>query len=607
MLIQRESGPASGLSNPPESTAPPEQVTPLSATSGRTYLYGAALGLIAFLIHLAGPISAALHPPAGYEPAWTTRNLDFPQYLTWISALRSSALLPNFHSPWITAPTMLQPLFLAISKIPLPPIAAYYTASAALYIGAGIALMYAATVFCPGAEKYGLLASACALPLGLLVFAFGKMFHFLPLLVLGLFGILDYSYTSADGLFRGGQGAALTLSLGTAFLLLFMALLAKYVATVAPSTSDPSLSQLLAAVDDKRSSKKDRSARHLTIALIAVSLISAFLHPFEICVMVAASLYPLWQCKRLQTWAMIAAAGALGIAPYLAITATSDWFRDLSGGKPFQMYAFWIPENYGIPFFLVAYFLLIRFGMESPRDRILQSWFLSTIALGLLNFTMTPHLFDGFAYCVGFLLVRRLATDPKLMPAIRQHRRGVSIAVGTIATVCAFSLVALYAQIWQDGRKAEPEWLLTALRPASERPLLDWLRTHASPNTLVLAPADVAPWIATVPMHSFASHDLFDIAYEDHAKLATAFFKGDDVQRELLENFGVGIAVVPGGSPAMARLPAAAYRTSVGPWRIYEFPDARMKPYPGIASLHPDAQPSLRARLFAAVSGLLRR
>jgi hypothetical protein len=508
---------------------------------------------------------------------------------------------------------MLQPLFLLVSKIPLSPLAAYYVASAVLYMFAGIALLYAAAVFCPGCEAYALLASACALPLGLLVFAFGKLFHGLPLLVLGLFGIVDYSYASADGLFRGGQGASLTLSLGTCLLLLFMAILAKYVVAVGPpSPPDPSLSHLLAAVGGPSSSGRarppeDHASRGLAVALVVVSLVSAFLHPFEISVMIAASAYPLWHCRRLRTWIAIAAAGMLGIAPYLALTFVADWFRDQSANTSFNMYAFWIPENYGIPFFLAAYFLLIRFRMAAPRDRILQSWFLATIVLGLLDFTMGPHLFDGFAYCVGFLLVRRLVTDPKLMPAIRRHRRGVAWTVGAIAALSAVSLVALYTQIWQDGRRAQPEWLLSAVRPVSERPLLAWLRTHTSPERLVLSPGDVAPWIATVPVHSFASHDLFDIFYSDHAKLASAFFKGEDVNHELLENYGVGIAVVPVGNPAIARLPAAAYRASVGPWRIYEFPDARMKPYPGAASVHPGAAPSLRARFLAALSGLLHR
>jgi hypothetical protein len=143
------------------------------------------------------------------------------------------------------------------------------------------------------------------------------------------------------------------------------------------------------------------------------------------------------------------------------------------------------------------------------------------------------------------------------------------------------------------------------VRPVSERPLIDWLRSHATPDTLVLGPQAVAPWIATVPIHSFASHDIFDVSFTGHAKLADAFFRGDNVNHELLENYGVGIVVVPAGSPAIARLPAAAYRASVGTWRIYEFPEARMKPYPGIASIKPGLAPSLRARILDSLSRFL--
>jgi len=549
-----------------------------------------------------------LHPPPGYEPAWAPRNLDLPQYVTWIAALRTTTLLPNYHAPWLTEPAMFQPLFLLVSRIPLPPLAAYYVFSAALYICGGIALIYAATVFCPGLEWYALLASACAVPLGLLVFAFGKVFHWLPLLALGLFGIVDYSYSSADGLFRGGQGAALTLTTGTALMLLFMALLAKYVRDAQVSNLRAgSIPRLLAAVEGTSLTHKRPTKFPLSLSaiLVVVSFAAAFFHPFEIFVMIAASAIPLWQCGRLRVWIGIAAAGLLGIAPYLIVSARSEWFRDLSHTLPFSMYPFWVPENFGIPFILLTYFLLIRFRMDDPCDRILQAWLLATIALALMNFTMAPHLFDGFAYCVGFLLVRRLATDRKLRPAIERHRRGVTWTIAALAALSAVSLVALYAQIWKDGRKAEPEWLLSAVRPVSERPLIDWLRSHATPDTLVLGPQAVAPWIATVPIHSFASHDIFDVSFTGHAKLADAFFRGDNVNHELLENYGVGIVVVPAGSPAIARLPAAAYRASVGTWRIYEFPEARMKPYPGIASIKPGLAPSLRARILDSLSRFL--
>ena len=315
--------------------------------------------------------------------------------------------------------------------------------------------------------------------------------------------------------------------------------------------------------------------------------------------MIAASALPLYRCGRLRVWFGIAAAGVLGMAPYLIASARSEWLRDVAGIVPDAMYPFWIPENFGIAFVLLAYFLLIRFRMEDAGDRILQSWFLATIALALIpKFTLASHLFDGFVYCVGALLVRRLACDRKLLPVIVRHRRGV---IWTVAGIAAFSLVSLFVlfqQIWQDGRRADPEWMLSAVRPVSEKPLLSWLRTHVAPTQLVLSPPDVAPWIATVPVTSFASHDLFALTFDDQVKLANAFYHGDDVAHELLENYGVGIVVAPGDSPAIARLPAAAYRASVGTWRIYEFPDARMKPYPGLAQLKPGTPPPLRVRIL---------
>lgn len=559
----------------PESAAC-ESVAPEIRPPRRVRLvYGAALGLALFLIHQAGAISAILNPPPGYEAAWGVRNLDLPQYLTWIAAARSSILLPDYHAPWLTEPALFQPLFIAASWIPLPPLAAYYTFNAVLYMIGGLALMYAARLFCPGLEWLALLASACAVPLGMLVSAFAKIFPAPVLKVWGLIGMVDYSYNSADGLFRGGQAASLTLSAGTALTLLFMGLLARYVKSAGVGL------------------------RPLVVSLVIVSFASAFLHPFEIFVMIAASALPLKQCGRLRVWIAIAGAGLLGMAPHLAASVRSGWVRDLAGSMPDVMYPFWIPENFGIAFLLLSYFLLIRFRMEDARDRILQSWFLATIVLALIpKFTLSSHLFNGFAYCVGFLLVRRLAGDRKLMPAIARHRRGVTWTVAVSAAFTALSLLGFYRQIWQDGRRAQPEWMLSAVRPVSERPLLEWLRIHAKPHTLVVSPPELAPWIATVPLTSFASHDFFGVTYADQLKLAKAFFHGDDVEHELLENYGVGVVIAPSSSPVIARLPASAYQASVGTWRIYEFPDARMKPYPGFSRLKPEMAPPPRVRLL---------
>src|ERR1700693_4601890 len=93
--------------------------------------YGAALGLVLFFIHQAGPISGALRPPPGCAPAWAVRNLDLPQYITWITAARTGTILANYHAPLLTEPALFQPLFIAASRIPLPPMAAYYILAAA--------------------------------------------------------------------------------------------------------------------------------------------------------------------------------------------------------------------------------------------------------------------------------------------------------------------------------------------------------------------------------------------------------------------------------------------------------------------------------------------
>src|SRR5271157_5077926 len=140
MTSQQPAGLATPLDVASESLAP--EIRPRRQVR---LVYGAALGLLLFLIHQAGAISAFLSSPPGYEPAWGVRNLDLPQYLTWITAARNSILLPDYHAPWLTEPALFQPLFIAASRIPLPPMAAYYVLNVLLYMSGGVALLYAVT------------------------------------------------------------------------------------------------------------------------------------------------------------------------------------------------------------------------------------------------------------------------------------------------------------------------------------------------------------------------------------------------------------------------------------------------------------------------------
>ena len=133
-------------------------------------------------------------------------------------------------------------------------------------------------------------------------------------------------------------------------------------------------------------------------------------------------------------------------------------------------------------------------------------------------------------------------------------------------------------------------------RPKSERDLLDWLAQNTSRDALIVSPPDLAPWIATVPRVSFASHDFFSITYNRQRELAEKFLSGEIAAQELADQYGARIFVVPSNSAA--KLAANLKRTEIGPWSVYEFRDAKMKSYPGLAVLEPGVPRSLRWRVL---------
>jgi hypothetical protein len=142
--------------------------------------------------------------------------------------------------------------------------------------------------------------------------------------------------------------------------------------------------------------------------------------------------------------------------------------------------------------------------------------------------------------------------------------------------------IAFPLQSFRDGRMADPKYLFSAVAPRDERDVIGWLKHHAQPDRLVLAPPEHAPWLATVPMHSFGSHFAYSLTYPRQRWLAENFYSGrlapSDVN-EMLEQYGIRYVVVPAGSPAVIyvreRLPSA----EIGAFRLYEFPEHVMKPY----------------------------
>lgn len=531
------------------------------------------LAAFLFLIHHAGVISGAVAPPAGFEPAWVVRNLDVPQYLTWLNASRSDVLLPDYHAPWLTEPALFEALFLIAARCGLPTIEAYYALHFLLYAAAALVLLYACSVFCPGRETWFAVAMmVCAVPWRLYGWLFGAMFGSIQWQAIFAAGLIDYGYDTADGLLRGGLSNSPTLTVGTLSILLAMTLVARYLE--APS-------------------------RGLLAGLCATAFCSALLHPFEIFLIVAAAGGALIYCRRARAWMAVAIAGAAGLAPYIIESARSAWVRDAGEMIRSSFHPFWVLADFGPPCLLCVYLLAIRFRMPEPRDVVLRSWLIAVPVLLITpGVPFALHMLNGFAYCIAFLLVRRIAIDRQIRPLLELHRR---VAYGIVAGVLAISVAAIASfemQLWRDGRRADPVWLLNSIRPKAEGELLDWLRRETAADALIVSPPDLAPWIATVPRVSLASHDFFSITYARQREEDEKFLRGEIDARNLIDAYGARVFVVPASSAAVARMPSGALRAEIGPWRIYAFPNAKMKPYPGLAVLEPGAARSLRWRLF---------
>src|ERR1700734_726105 len=148
-----------------------------------------------------------VNPPPGYRPAYYLRNLDVPQYLTWLELARTHWLLPNEHAPWLTEPALFQPMFIVAGRTGLPTIVVYYGLQLLLYWLAAYALILAAETFMQTrrAMLYSALAVLCALPLRMLGWTAAKALGLPAVAQLVLsYGVVEYSYDTADRLARGG-------------------------------------------------------------------------------------------------------------------------------------------------------------------------------------------------------------------------------------------------------------------------------------------------------------------------------------------------------------------------------------------------------------------
>lgn len=524
---------------------------------------GALVGLLNHVAVFAGMAA----PPAGYEPAYLIRNLDIPQYLTWAALARGHWLLPNGHAPWITEPALFQPMLQLVGKSGLSPVAGYYIFQFLMYTLAAWSLLFAADTFCrSGKERlYAAIAMAGALPLKLMGWAVAKWLGASQAMQLALaYGVIEYSYETADGFLRGGLSNSFTLSFGTSVTLLSFAGLTRYLAS-----------------GDKKWYKMT----------LFCTLFGALLHPFEVFLVVFGATFPLWKDKRLPEIVPLALAAGFGILPYLVQTVRSPWLRDASDLAQWHMTSpAWVLLIFGIPALGVCWLMAMRFRSEGPEETVLQSWFLSTVFLPLVPAVpVAIHLFDGFTYGVAFLLVRKVSHDP-LFQRYRNHLRPAAYGW---AAISAAVLATMYVQLYNDGKSSDPLIGRPAVIAADERRMLDWMKQHLPPDRLVLAPVEMAPWVAALPMKALASHDVFSITFDEQRNAVTRFQSGDT---SVIGEYGVSYVV------SEQRLASGIPLFTSGALHLYEMPGQTMKPYPGRGALT-GASPrnAFRQWVFAAL------
>jgi len=522
------------------------------------------LGTLLGLLNHIGVIAGIVNPPPGYQPAYYLRNLDVPQYLAWMELARTHWLLPNEHAPWQTEPGLFQPMFTIMARTGLPTLVVYYGLQLLLYWLAAYALLLAAQTFMKTrrAILYAALVVLGALPLWLLGWAAAKALGLPPTVQLALgYGLVEYGYDTADGLVRGGLSNSVLLTFGTAMTLFAFTNLAKFI-----------------------TAGRTVGRRRYYYWLLACVFLDGLFHPFEIFVITAAAVWPLWRADRKRECGWLFVAAGAGMLPYVIETVRFSWVRDLSQISTWKMGSpVWVLLVYGVPAMLICWLMLIRFRVERPEDEILQSWFLCAALLPMIpGMTSGIHTFDGYVYAIGFLLVRKAQSDQLFSRLFSQHRGAMRLALAGWAVVSALVLGSAYWQLWKDGKSANPEFL-SAVAPSDEVAMLSWMKANLPRDRLVLAPEAMAPWVAAIPMPSVGSHDLFSVTYQAQRDLANHFYQGQPLRGDLIDGFGVSYVVAPAAAPIV--LEGSKLLHQEASLRLYEVPGERMKPYPGMEHL----------------------
>lgn len=528
------------------------------------------LASVLFLLNNLGVIGGWLYPPEGYVPAFVPRAADVAQYFTWMQAFQQGGMLiPNYHAPQLTEPALLNPALWLIAKTALllgvHLTAAYHVFHYLFYLMAAFALFYAVRQFTESAAqaRAAYVAVLLAVPVQSLLYlpAFAKPGRSWSQPV-SLHGAGEFVWWTSDGFFHGISGSAL-VTFGTAATLLAFGLLARYLRG---------------------------GGRGYLFGAALTACVSAAVHPFEILVIASAGPLALllrhgagWR-QKIADALLVGGAGLLGLLPYAVLVGRHQWLRDVAAINrwtpfpPFRLLTF-----LGLPMIGAIVLSLLQPKESSATDRLLKLWV--ACALIGLYVPLVPHaqhLLDGIHYAGALLFVRQASRSGLLSGIWARHPRMIKAFVAGLAILSLGPCVAYYRQSFRDGYAVEPAQFSCAIAPRAERLAISWIHEHARPGELVLAPRESAPWFATAPVHSLASHPLFSITYTDQVQFNDDFFGARldrDTARELLAGYGVSYVVMPEDSPGRIYLQGAVQRAGFGSLAIFELPGNRMGRY----------------------------
>jgi hypothetical protein len=246
--------------------------------------------------------------------------------------------------------------------------------------------------------------------------------------------------------------------------------------------------------------------------LVTAIFANAFLHPFEVAFTVPLAAIaillgwgpPRTVAEKIRAIAPLGFAAAAGLAPYVWMTLRHNWVAEIAKNNHWQApWPGWVILGYGVPAILAVYLLMVRGKLTEAGDKLLLLWLGLPVALMYVPvIPFASHLYNGYAYLLGILVVRLWATHRRL------GRIEPRFAVAGLAMASLFALGGFYWRLAVDGRAADPEMLTASVVKPERRKLLAWIREKTRPEALVIAPLDFAPWLPTIGRRAPGSHDI---------------------------------------------------------------------------------------------------